>query len=184
MNGKALQHDLWENGRDYWQYTFTMPDEDVVLTYKVSNGMQMLPFPTEFSFSLSWGTFGISSYDSATGKLIKTKDAPNPEEYITTYHLTVEEKARIREILLDLDILSYPIEYNPTEGNGSNPSQILILSVQSETLNHTITAEDVAYSEGTSERGQKFMDACKAISDILTATDEWKALPDYPYLYD
>ena len=85
MNGEALQRDKWESGQNYWKYTFTMPNEDVVLTYKVSDGMQMLPLPTEFSFSLTWGTFGISSYDSATGKLVKTKDAPTPEAYITTY---------------------------------------------------------------------------------------------------
>ncbi len=43
MNGKALQRDKWESGQNYWKYTFTMPNEDVVLTYKVSNGMQMRP---------------------------------------------------------------------------------------------------------------------------------------------
>ena len=184
INGKLLHKGPWESGQNYWQYTFTMPNEDVVLTYKTSGGMQRLLFPTEFSFSLTWGTFGISSYDSETGNLVKTKNAPNPAEYITTYHLTTEEKMQIREILIDLDILSYPDVYNPTEGNGSSPSQMLILNVRSETVNHTITAVDVAYSEGTSPRGQKFMDACKRIGDILMATDEWKALPDYPYLYD
>ena len=33
-------------------------------------------------------------------------------------------------------------------------------------------------------QGKVFMDACKKIADILENTDEWKALPDYPYLYD
>ena len=32
--------------------------------------------------------------------------------------------------------------------------------------------------------GQKFLDVCKAIEDILTSTDEWKALPDYEFYYD
>ena len=45
----------------------------------------------DYSFSLTWNTFGISSYDSKTGKLVKTKDAPNPEDYITTHFLTAEE---------------------------------------------------------------------------------------------
>lgn len=184
MNGEELPRNLRESGREYWQYTFTMPEEDVLLTYKTYDGMQMLPFPTEFSFSLTWGTFGISSYDSETGLLVKTDDVSNKEDYATTYFLTTEEKMQIREILLELNMLAYPEIYNPTEGMGSSPSQTLILSVKSETLNYTITARDVAYSEGTSAQGQKFMDACEEISDILTATEEWRALPDYPYLYD
>ena len=48
----------------------------------------------------------------------------------------------------------------------------------------TITAEQVAFDEATSPEGKRFMDACKKIADILENTDEWKALPDYPYLYD
>ncbi len=31
--------------------------------------------PADFSFSLTWGCYGISSYDSRTGKLVKTTDA-------------------------------------------------------------------------------------------------------------
>ena len=43
MNGEKLQRDSWKSGQDYWQYTFTMPEEDVLLTYKLSDGMQMRP---------------------------------------------------------------------------------------------------------------------------------------------
>lgn len=43
MNGRKLQQDPHESGRDYWQYTFTMPGEDVVLTYKTSDGMKLRP---------------------------------------------------------------------------------------------------------------------------------------------
>ena len=43
INGEKLQRDSWENGQDYWQYSFTMPEEDVLLTYKLSSGMQMRP---------------------------------------------------------------------------------------------------------------------------------------------
>jgi hypothetical protein len=138
----------------------------------------------DFSFSLTWGTFGISSYDSKTGKLVKTKDAPAPEDYITTHILTAQEKIEIFKILQTLEMDSYPDEYNPTEGIGSDPYQELILSAQLDRITKTITAEQVALSDATSEKGQKFMDACDAIEDILENTEEWKALPDYPYLYD
>ena len=35
--------------------------------------------PEDFSFSLIWGAYGTSSYDSRTGKLVKTTDATHPE---------------------------------------------------------------------------------------------------------
>ena len=51
MNGEALQQDLWESEREYWQYSFTMPEEDVRLTYKVSDGMQMLPIIEQIAYN-------------------------------------------------------------------------------------------------------------------------------------
>lgn len=139
----------------------------------------------EFSFSLTWGTYGISSYDSTTGCLLKTNDASNKKDYETTHFLTAHEKATIFKIIEDLHPHTYPDEYNPTEGKGSTPYQKLILSVEIEDdIPKTITAEQVAFDEATSPEGKRFMDACKKIADILENTDEWKALPDYPYLYD
>ena len=79
---------------------------------------------------------------------------------------------------------SYPDEYNPTEGIASVPNKKLVLSAQLDRITKTITAREVAFSDATSEKGQKFMDACDAIEDILENTEEWKALPDYPYLYE
>lgn len=139
----------------------------------------------DFSFSLTWNVDGISSYDSITGKLVKTKDTSEPELYTTTHYLTEDEKTQILDILLGLDVLFYPNIYNPAEGVGSNPSQDLILSVQSGNIVKTITAKDVAITtDVANERGQKYLDACEAISEILMGTEEWKSLPDYPYLYD
>lgn len=137
----------------------------------------------DFSFSFTWGIYGISSYDSATGKLIKTNDAPVPEEYETIHFLTAKEKLEIFKIIQDLDAVSYPDVYHPTEGS-SVPCETLILSMQWNTLHKTITAEEVALTDATTEKGKKFMDACKKIAKILEATEEWKSLPDYPYFYE
>lgn len=139
----------------------------------------------EFSFSLTWGIFGHSSYHSKTGRLVKTDDVGNKEEYETTHFLTAKEKATIFKIIEDLYIYGYPDEYNPTAGIGSDPYQTLILSVNREPdyRPKTITASEVALDEATSPEGKRFMDACKKIADILENTDEWKSLPDYPYLY-
>lgn len=142
--------------------------------------------PSEFSFSLTWGCYGISSYDSATGKLVKTKDATHPEDYITTYQLSEEEFEQIYELIRGLDIESYPDEYNPhPNGLASEPPMTLILSVHMDEIDKTITAEDIAITyESKNIKGQRFLSVCKSIRDILIATDEWEALPEYEFFYD
>ena len=142
--------------------------------------------PDNLSFSLTWNTYGISSYDSATGKLVKTTDATNPEDYITTLQLDGQQLFAIWELLWELDIETYPDEYNP-HGNGlaSSPSMTLILTLREGDKVKTVRAENIALSyESDDPKGQKFLDTCKGIRDILTATEEWKALPDYEFLYD
>lgn len=146
------------------------------------------PFGTvdSFSFSLTWGCYGISSYDSKTGKLVKTTDATNPEEYVTTYQLTEGQKQQIYDLVKNLNVTTYPDAYNPhPDGVVSEPSMTLILSVKTDTVQKTITAADIALTfESEDSQGQKFLSVCKAIRDILMETDEWKALPEYEFFYD
>lgn len=139
-----------------------------------------------FSFSLVWGCNGISAYDSATGKLVKTTDATDPSQYVTTCYLTADEKQRIYELVKNLNVTSYPDVYDPQpDGVASSPSMTLILSVRTKTVNKVIRAENIALTyETTDSRGQKFLSTCKAIEDILTATDEWNALPEYEFIYN
>jgi hypothetical protein len=139
-----------------------------------------------FSFSLTWGCYGISSYDSETGKLVKTTDATNPEDYITTYQLTDTQKQQIYDLVKGLDVTAYPDTYNPQpEGFMSSPSMTLILSVNTGMVQKTIAAKGIVYTfESEKSKGQKFLDVCKVIRDILMETDEWKALPEYEFFYD
>ncbi len=138
------------------------------------------------SFSITWNVFGISSYDSTTGKLVKTTDATSPEDYVTTLYLSDSQKCRIWELIRELDIETYPDEYDPQEGKMfSNPSMTLVLTVKTETFEKTVRAEDIALSYASDDaKGQKFLDVCKGIVEILTSTEEWKALPEYEFLYD
>ena len=142
--------------------------------------------PTNLSFSLTWNTYGISSYDSATGKLVKTTDATNPEDYVTALELDGTQLFEIWELLWDLDIETYPDEYDPQGGKlSSDPSMTLILTLRDGDKVKTVRAENIALSyESDDPKGQKFLDTCKAIRDILTATEEWKALPEYEFFYD
>lgn len=139
-----------------------------------------------FSFSLTWGCYGISSYDSKTGKLVKTTDAANPEDYVMTYWLTTEQKQKIYDLILNLNVTAYPNTYNPHKnGLASNPSMTLILSVNTDTVQKTITAADIAYTyKADNHHGQQFLSVCKAIQDILTSTEAWKSLPEYEFIYD
>ena len=141
--------------------------------------------PDDFSFSLVWGVFGISSYDSKTGKLVKTTDATDPDDFVTYYHLTDEERAYVYGLIRELDINSYPDTYNPMPGMMSKPSATLILTVFVDGEEKTVRAEDISLMyRSDNERGQAFLDTCSAISNMLTETEEWKALPPYETLYE
>ena len=139
----------------------------------------------KYSFSFTWGTYGISSYDSESGILIKTTDATNPEDYKTNHKLTEKEYSAIWKLIKGLDIESYPDNYNPHEGGSSCPYMTVVLSVKADGIDKTITVKETVLSyETNNEKGQKFLDVCEGIKDILTGTDEWKALPEYEILYD
>lgn len=142
--------------------------------------------PDGFSFSLTWGCYGISSYDSNTGRLVKTTDATDPENYVTTCQLSADELSRIYDLIRDLDVESYPDIYDPHQkGLVSSPSMTLILTVRTNTVEKTITAEDIAFSyKADNGKGQAFLNVCEAIQEILAGTEEWKALPDYEIYYD
>ncbi|MBR5774188.1 MAG: hypothetical protein IKY44_04970 [Clostridia bacterium] len=142
--------------------------------------------PRDFSFALTWGCYGISSYDSNTGTLIKTTDATNPDDYITHYELTDEDKEYFYNLLVALDVNSYPDIYNPHDClHITIPPSTLILTVRVNGEVKTITAENIAFAiEADNEKGQKFLSTCEAISNRLKSTDEWKVLPDYEVYYD
>lgn len=140
--------------------------------------------PDDFSFALTWNCCGASSYDSQTGKLVKTTDATNPDDYVTYYQLTGEDKAYIYNLIAALDANSYPDIYDPQNGM-SKPSMTLILTVRMNGTVKTVKAENIALSfESEDEKGQQFLSACEAICNRLTATKEWQALPDYEKLYE
>lgn len=140
--------------------------------------------PEDFYFTLKWNCYGVSSYNSQTGKLVKTTDATNPEDYVTEYLLTDEDKVYFYNLLDYLNVSSYPDVYNPNDGM-SEPSMTLILTVHANGWTKTIKAENIEISYTSPDaKGQKFLYVCKQISERLTATDEWNALPEYEVLYE
>ena len=140
--------------------------------------------PEDFSFALTWNCYGESSYDSLTGELVKTTDATNPEDYVTNYQLTGEDKEYIYHLLGNLDVNSFPDVYDPNNGL-SKPNMTLILTVRVNGEVKTITAKHIALSfESKDEKGQQFLSVCEVISNRLMETEAWKALPNYEFLYE
>ena len=137
-----------------------------------------------FDFSLQWNTYGVSSYDSSTGKLIKTNDATHPELYETELILNDDKKEEIRKLISGLDFEKYPENYS-LPNSRSIPPMTLCLVVDTENEHYVINAENIAQSfESDDPDAQKFLDVCSGIIDILTSTDEWMSLPDYEFLYE
>lgn len=145
------------------------------------------PMPEDFEFTLNWGVNGISTYDSGTGDLIKTKDATDPAQYITTLKLTEEEYRQVWDILSALDLDKFPDApnlYDP--GNGeSKPSETIRLYVSYGDYEKMIFADDISLEHDADNRmGQNFLDACDAIEELITSSEEWALLPEYEFLYD
>lgn len=147
--------------------------------------------PDNFAFSLTFGCYGISYYDSSTGKLIKTTDATHPEDYITTAFLTDEQLLQIWEQMQSIDIFSYPDIYDPNPGVMSSPTMTLVLYLSytdaesGKTTEKKIACENIAISYSSDDRGgQKFLTLCRTVENMLYETPEWQALPDYEFFYD
>lgn len=151
--------------------------------------LSKITLPEDFSFSITWNCYGISSYDSKTGTLIKTWDATKPEDYITEMHLPEDELKKVYiKLTEDIDLFSYTDEYNPyRRGYASQPTQTVILSITSNQKTKTVTCKNIAFGEEKwmkNKKARDFMRVKDEIVEILTSTEEWKALPDYEFGYD
>lgn len=186
----------WVQSYPIWSYLVLVRDTEGGEHYyyfridHASKDYAEIPDGTNFSFALTFGTYGISSYDSQTGKLVKTTDATHPEDYVTEMFLSTRELAEVYHHLTELGIENYPDTYDPISDPNSDehitsePPRTLILTVKIGDRVKTVTCRDIAYGQGYNEAGEKFLDTCQRLQQIITATDEWKALPDYENYYE
>ena len=149
--------------------------------------------PSDFCFRFAWGCYGISSYDSESGKLVKTTDATHPEDYVTTHALTQEEQADTWRLLSALRLEDYPAVYDPYNAPNtaqrvtSEPSRDLILSVWANVTGYSVSCREICLGgtiRGYDEQARAFLAACDKLERLLTGTPEWKALPDYEFYYE
>lgn len=153
--------------------------------------------PSDFSFSIVWGVCGISSYDSKSGKLIKTKMASDAEKYTACVTLSEEELKLIYHYLCEeIDLSAYPAVYDPFNAPdaqtvfASEPSQTIVISVTANRKSYTVSCEGIllAYAADLSdcycEEAKAFMRAENHVVSLLTSLPEWQALPDYDVFYE
>ncbi len=151
--------------------------------------------PDDLEVYIRWNVLGISSYDSATGRLVKTTDATRPEDYVTELVFDDELKAAFWAALTqEIDIYEYPDEYDPfndgaKEGEwvGSTPARTIVIRLTANGRTKTVECKGISLGgpeDCRAERGRRFMEAVCGLTDLITSTDEWKALPDYEFLYD
>jgi hypothetical protein len=134
--------------------------------------------------------FNRSQYDSRSGKLIKDI---NPsygimgytlDDYTAEYYMTYEEKKKIFQMVMDMDFLSYPSDFNPCEGHITSPSYNLTLEIGYGENKKTVNCKEIAIIRGIdlsdwdiSKEGRDFICLHNAILDILMNSDAWKSLP-------
>lgn len=141
--------------------------------------------PEDFCFSLIYGVCGDLTYDSETGVLVKQRVATHVEDFTTTLFFTDEQKTQIYDLIVEMDPASYPDEYNPiADGIASDPSYEIVLTVAYDGTTKTITCHDIAIgADPKDEQGERFLAVLDAIMEIIYASEEWQALPEYEFLY-
>lgn len=137
--------------------------------------------PEDFSFAIAWNPYGDSTYDSATGVLIKQLVADPVADYTTELKLSGAQLKEIWEILSALDLDGYPDMLQPQ--NPSNPGPWLNLTVRQGEKERSVYCLDLDAYRSSGEAGRTYAEAGEKIVEILTATKEWQALPDYQELY-
>ena len=149
--------------------------------------------PADFSFSFVWDCYGISSYDSASGKLVKTSHATYPEDYITTLNLTAEQREQVWLWLSALELETFPAEYDPYNPPDekptvfSKPNRNLVLTLRQNGKEITVACRGICLDgcgEGYDARARAFLQVCDQLTDLLTHTPEWESLPDYEFYYE
>ncbi len=147
----------------------------------------------DFTLFIRWGVFGISSYDSVTGRLVKTTDATDPSAYVTELGFSGNVAESVYDVIQGIDIFAYPDTYDPFNAPGaesimgSEPNQTIVLKVRTGSREKTVSCPGIAYGsldDCWCEEARDFMVAVRQIVSIITDTPEWQALPEYEFFYE
>ena len=150
--------------------------------------------PSDFAFSIVWNCYGISSYDSRTGKLVKTTDASDVRKYTSYVKMSDNELKLVYKYLCkDIDLKNYPAEYDPfnapdaVQRKTSMPDQTIVVAVTAGGETRSVKCEKIMF--GTMDdcycpEARSFMQAVKDTVALITSFPEWEAFPEYEVFYD
>ena len=143
----------------------------VLTVITLSSCSKALPkeMPDDFSFSVRWGV-GHNTYNSLTGEL------RSPTGTVSCF-LSDEDLDSVYEILRDLKLQSYGDEISPYTFLSGDPCADVYITVSADGFDKTVTCRGVMRYKGLTPKTDRYLKAIKKISEILTATDEWKSLP-------
>lgn len=146
-------------------------------------GQKRTKMPEDFSFALVWNVCGDSRYDSDSGVLVKQASATCAEDYTTQLELTDRQLRKVWSILEKLDLDSYPDECTPGPVMTKPPTQMTI-TVRTGGAERTVSCRDATGYLHSGEEGKAYVEAMEEIIRLICATEEWKALPEYEFLYE
>ena len=178
----GLYGDIWKLDEERQVIVYYNRDTDKVTDVRITD---RLAAPEDFSFSLVWNTYGISSYDSKTGILIKENDIDFVDVYTTEMHFDRETLFAVYNSIAGLDWAYYPEEYDPNPRIKQEPPVSFVLTMRNGNTVKTIKAVNIAEEkDGADEHGIDFLTVCRSIADQIMDTEEWKSLPPYAHLFE
>ena len=149
--------------------------------------------PEDFEFSLVWNIYGTSSYDSETGKLVKSSAEQDIENYTASLVLTDEQRAEAYAIISRLDLDAYPREYDPINDPDEEtkimaaPCYTIKLSVTAGGKTKTVDCPELAFVEPEKAYCDAAYDLLAAVRDLqalIVSTPEWQAFPEYTVFFE
>lgn len=150
--------------------------------------------PDDFSFTIQWGVGAYSSYDSRTGRLVKTTDTTHPEDYVTHWSLSKYQINCFYTCLTwHMDIFGMPDEYDPINDPASEskiqsePYETIILTVRADGREKTVTCPEIPLGDhyGYCHHAYTFYNmGVRYITDLLMSSPAWQALPEYEFFYE
>lgn len=145
-----------------------------------------------FGFAIGWNIYSDSTYDSRTGKLVKSHFQPDIADYTTTLVLSGEQLAAVKEILDRLDLASYPAKFTPyydvacTEMEMSIPYETIKIVMYDGEKSLSVCCDEICLggSDVYSEKTKAFLNAAREITSMITAAPEWQSLPELVNFYE
>ncbi len=157
----------------------------------VSSGRSESDMPDDFSFSIIWGCYGDCSYDSESGKLVKSYASGNGglegDDYTAFVKLSEEDlRTAYRLLFCDIDITEYPDSYDPFNPPGetalvSMPHERLSITVRANGETKTVTCEQLSFGnidDCYSAEARDFYTSKVKLVGLIKSLPEWKELPE------